>query len=197
MIKRRVLIVLAGIAVLVWLAGLMTFVTRVEALAEPAIGPDLAITDAVVVLTGGSDRVSTGLALLKAGKGKKLFISGVHVGLTLDNVLGSQPVAKDLRACCIMLGHAAESTLGNADETRIWLEMEDAHSLRLVTANYHMPRSLLIFRAAMPDMAIIPHPVAPESVKFDAWWTHPGTASLLVTEYNKYLWAVMRLWVER
>jgi uncharacterized SAM-binding protein YcdF (DUF218 family) len=91
------------------------------------------------------------------------------------------------------LGHAAESTLGNAEETQTWMSIENYHSLRLVTANYHMPRSLLIFHSSMPDAFIIPHPIAPESVKLQAWWRRPGTASLLVTEYNKYLIAVLRL----
>jgi uncharacterized SAM-binding protein YcdF (DUF218 family) len=192
---KRFLIILAGIAALAWFAGLEVFVTHIETLAEPAIDSSLESTDAIVVLTGGSDRVATGLALLRAGKGKKLFISGVYQGLTLDKLIGTQPVAKELRACCIVLGHAAGSTLGNAEETREWLAQENDHSLRLVTANYHMPRSLLIFHAAMPDIVIIPHPVSPDSVKLDGWWAHPGTASLLVTEYIKYLWANVRQWV--
>lgn len=192
---KRFFLILAGIAALLWLAGLQAFVAHIETLAEPAIGSALESTDAIVVLTGGSERVSTGLALLRAGKGKKLFISGVHAGLTLDEILGNQAAPKPLRDCCIVLGHAAGSTLGNAEETREWLRHQNAHSLRLVTANYHMPRSLLIFHAAMPEMTIIAHPVAPDSVKLEGWWAHPGTASLLVTEYTKYLWANARQWV--
>ena len=193
---RRALILFVGACALLWLAGLIVFVWRAEDMGEPAISSSLETTDAIVVLTGGSERVATGVALLKAGKAKKLFISGVHTGLTLDRVLGSQPVPKQLRECCITLGHAAESTMGNAEETMAWLDLENAHSLRLVTANYHMPRSLLIFHMAMPEMTIIPHPVAPESVKFDSWWEHPGTASLLVTEYTKYLGTLLRIWLD-
>lgn len=192
---RRGLIFLIGAAALVWVAGLVVFVMRVEAMGEPALNSELETTDAIVVLTGGSERVATGLALLKAEKARKLFISGVHSGLTLDHVLGSQSVTREMRECCIALGHAAESTMGNAEETLTWLDLENAHSLRLVTANYHMPRSLLIFHTAMPEIKIIPHPVAPESVRFDNWWSHPGTASLLVTEYTKYLGTLLRLWL--
>ena len=85
-------------------------------------------TDAIVVLTGGSERMSAGLALLMDHKGKKLFISGVYPGLTLDRLLNNQPVPQELRACCIVLDHAAESTFGNADETRIFMEIEGYHS---------------------------------------------------------------------
>jgi uncharacterized SAM-binding protein YcdF (DUF218 family) len=191
----RAIILAAGAAAFLWLIGLVIFATHVGAMTEPVIGPDLEPSDAIVVLTGGSDRVNTGLALLKAGKGKKLFISGVHPGLTFDSVFGGEPVTKELRDCCIVLGHAAESTLGNAGETLTWLVLENAHSIRLVTANYHMPRSLLVFRAVMPDVKIIPHPVIPESVKLDGWWARPGTASLLITEYSKYLWTALKLWI--
>lgn len=182
-----------GSILFLWLCGLILFVATVEDLSEPVIGPNLEATDSIVVLTGGSERLTTGLELLRAGKGKKLFISGVYPGVTLDHVLGTQSVSQELRDCCVILGHAAESTLGNADETQTWMSIENYHSLRLVTANYHMPRSLLIFRAAMPDLLIVPHPVAPDSVKLRSWWRRSGTASLLVTEYDKYLLAVLRL----
>jgi len=189
----RILILLAGLASMMWLAGLALFVQSVEALeAAPA---DANETDAIVVLTGGSERLSAGLDLFAAQKGKKLFISGVHPGLTLDRLPGNQKVPPDLRACCIALGHTAESTFGNAWETRAWMEGEGYHSLRLVTANYHMLRSLLVFRVVMPEFAIIPHPIAPDNVKLTGWWQFPGTASLLVTEYDKYLATVLRLWL--
>jgi uncharacterized SAM-binding protein YcdF (DUF218 family) len=177
-----------------WLLGLMLFVEHIKTLDAAAMDPDPAAADAIVVLTGGSERLSAGLELLGAGKAKKLFVSGVHPTLTLERVLGHHPVSEDLRACCIVLGHAAESTLGNAEETQSWLAIEGFHSLRLVTANYHMPRSLLLFRAVLPGAAIIPHPVAPDSVKLDGWWSREGTAILLITEYDKYLWTIFSLW---
>jgi uncharacterized SAM-binding protein YcdF (DUF218 family) len=187
----RAILYAAGFAALVWLAGLGVFVNSIEALdARP---PAEAVTDAIVVLTGGSERLSAGFELLNAHKGKKLFISGVHPGLPLDRLPGNPPVPKELRDCCVTLGFDAETTFGNANETRNWMINEGYHSLRLVTANYHMPRSLLVFRAEMPDFEIVPHPVTPDSVKLDDWWRRPGTASLLVTEYDKYLLAALRL----
>ncbi len=64
--------------------------------------------------------------------------------------------------------------------------------MRLVTAAYHMPRSLLEFRYAMPNVLIIPHPVFPSHVKQDRWWAYPGTAMLLMSEYNKLIFAWFR-----
>ena len=60
---------------------------------------------------------------------------------------------------------------------------------RLVTANYHMPRSLQEFRAVMPNLTIVPHPVFPAHIRLNDWWRWPGTAILLAGEYNKLLLA--------
>ena len=57
----------------------------------------------------------------------------------------------------------------------------------MVTGAYHMPRSLLEFRRAMPGAVLIAHPVFPTHVKLSQWWRWPGTASLVATEYSKYL----------
>lgn len=188
---RRTLLLFA-LASSLWALGFFVFVMHIETLAEPSLTSDLEDTDAIVVLTGGSERLSTGLALLDAHKGKKLFISGVHQGFSIDRVLSAQNINPSLRNCCIILGYSAESTHGNAEETQLWMKLENYHSLRLVTANYHMPRSLLIFHSHMPNLVIIPHPITPDSVRLDMWWQHSGTASLLVTEYVKYILALVR-----
>jgi len=176
-----------------WFYGFLEFVDGVVALREPELGAHLETTDAVVVLTGGSERVATGIELLKSGHGKKLFISGVHKKLSLENSFKSMAIPDSLSSCCIALGTKANSTAGNVEETRDWLKAEGFTSIRLVTANYHMPRSLLLFHDAMPDIAIVPHPVAPDKVKIDEWEKHPGTIELLVTEYCKYLIAKLGL----
>jgi uncharacterized SAM-binding protein YcdF (DUF218 family) len=188
----RNILLAAGFISTLWLLGLELFVAHIASLHEPASEPELEATDAIVTLTGGSERVPAGVALLEAGKGKMLLISGVHPGLTLDRLLGPEAVPKELRGCCIILGHAAESTMGNAEETLRWMQNQNYHSLRLVTANYHMPRSLMIFHAAMPDIKIIPHPVMPDGLQLSGWWLHPHTTNLLVVEYNKYIVAAVR-----
>jgi hypothetical protein len=44
----------------------------------------------------------------------------------------------------------------------------------------------------LPDIEIIAHPVFPDQVKREHWWTWPGTANLLISEYVKYLGALSR-----
>ena len=93
---------------------------------------------------------------------------------------------------CIELGYEADNTRGNAAETAAWMRAEKFHSLRLVTASYHMPRSLLEFSRAMPDIRIVPNPVFPKGIN-RAWWLNPHAALLIVGEYMKYLFALTGL----
>lgn len=149
-------------------------------------------TDAIVVLTGGSDRLGVALDLLSAEKAGKLFVSGVYRGVDVRQLLDlSQHSPEDL-SCCVVLGYEADNTRGNAVETAAWMKDQGFTSLRLVTATYHMPRSLLEFHRLMPDIEIVPHPVFPEHFKRDDWWMWPGSSSLLITEYTKYLVALLR-----
>ncbi len=175
-----------------WVFGFLLFVARVASYVEPPIDDALQVTDAIVVLTGGSERVQAGLDLLRAGKGKKLLISGVYPGVGLARILGTDAMPADLRDCCVVLGHEADNTLGNAEETRTFMRGHGFSSLRLVTAHYHMPRSLFFLRHEMPEIRIVPHPVSPDVVSLGGWWRSPGTARLLTGEYNKYLYARLR-----
>jgi uncharacterized SAM-binding protein YcdF (DUF218 family) len=190
----RVLRNVVGLVVVlavVWLIGLWRFA---EAIPSEVTAPDQT-TDAIVVLTGGSLRVEGGLHLLAEGKAKKLFISGVYRGVDVTELLRISRQSPDSVACCVVLGHAADNTLGNARETAQWMEGEGYHSLRLVTASYHMPRSMLEFTRAMPDIAIVPNPVFPEFIQDTPWWQSRRSASLIASEYSKYLAAMVRPYV--
>jgi len=177
------LVVIASVGGLVW------FVADLDA---PPVEPEQP-TDAIVVLTGGSQRLEAGLAALEAGRAQKLFVSGVHPGVSAQDMFRGNPSAAPLLACCIVLGHAADNTVGNAVETADWLHAEGFHSLRLVTANYHMRRALLEFRRALPSgVVILPDPVYPEAAKHGQIWPWRGTARVIVVEYLKYLGALVR-----
>lgn len=195
---RRVLRLLwstAGVAlalVLAWLAGLVWYAAAIP----DEVADRTTRTDVIVVLTGGSERLQTGLALLLADRGRVLFISGVHPDLDLSAVLtGTPDLPDDLPESLrrrIRLGTVAADTIGNAVETAVFLRERDYRSVRLVTAAYHMRRSLLEFRKAMPGVRIVPHPVFPETVRQNDWWRWPGTTLLIATEYTKYILASLR-----
>lgn len=182
------LIVLTMFLAAGWLLGLIQYVETMPDRVEDT----LTRTDAIVVLTGGSERLATGLDLLRQGRADVLFVSGVFPETRLETLLRDEAGVEDLRNR-VFLGHVATDTISNAIETAIWMREHRWRSIRLVTANYHMRRSLLEFEAAMPGVTIIPHPVFPASVKWGEWWRYPGTAALFATEYSKYLAARLRL----
>lgn len=181
---------LAGILIVAWGAGLIWFA---QSLPRQAVQPT-ETTDAVVVLTGGAGRLSTGVALLAQGRARKLFVSGVYHGVDVARLLRLVRQQGRELECCMALGHAADNTRGNAEETADWIRKEGFSSLLLVTANYHMPRSLLEFRRLMPGVTIIPHPAFPDGFKADQWWRHTRSFKLVTSEYVKYLIALVRVW---
>jgi uncharacterized SAM-binding protein YcdF (DUF218 family) len=174
-----------------WVAGFIWFA------APPSPENEAVPTDAIVVLTGGRLRLQSGMDLLRAGKGRKLFVSGVNQQVDLEELLRVSGNAPDWASCCTSLGHDADNTVGNARETAQWMRQQGLNSLRLVTAWYHMPRSLLELDRAMPGIEIIAHPVFPDEVSQEHWWVSRGTAILLANEYGKYLGALIRPVVER
>ncbi len=148
-------------------------------------------SDAIVVLTGGGARVAEGLRLLARGDADRLLISGVHPDTQIEALLALAPDVPTSLASRITLDRLASDTVGNARETALWVRDGDVDSLRVVTAAYHMPRSLLELRRALPEVELIPHPVFPEAVKQQRWWTSSQTTSLLMQEYLKYLVALI------
>jgi uncharacterized SAM-binding protein YcdF (DUF218 family) len=188
--RRRYRMVPATLAIgfVLWLAGLGWFTARIPS----AVADSETATDAIVVLTGGSQRLAAGIDLLAAGKARKLLVSGVHQGVAVSDLLRVSHHTPEELLCCIVLGHAATDTVGNAAETAAWMRREGYASLRLVTASYHMPRALVEFDRAMPQARILAHPVFPERLDAAHWWNSPATAALVLGEYHKYLGAWLR-----
>jgi len=193
---RRMVIATLGV-LLIWVAGLFRFADTIP----KSIEDPTRHTNAIVVLTGGSGRLEEGLNLLELNMAEKLFVSGVYQGVdvkTLIRMFEHNPRHQGLSHLLetrVSIGMAT-NTLGNATETADWIAGKGFRSMRLVTAAYHMPRSLLEFKHAMPNVQIITHPVFPAHVKVDEWWAWSGTAVLIVGEYNKSLFARLRQSIE-
>ncbi|HYZ33770.1 MAG TPA: YdcF family protein [Crenalkalicoccus sp.] len=152
-------------------------------------GDPEARTDGIAVLTGGAERVETGLRLLAAGRARLLLVSGAHPDATLGDLArraGLDPAALTGR---VTLGRAALGTRGNAEEIAAWARAHRLLSLRIVTAGYHMPRALLELRRALPEVALVPNPVQPAALRDAAVAGRLRTWSLLAGEYLKLIGA--------
>ncbi|VIO80583.1 YdcF family protein [Bradyrhizobium ivorense] len=149
--------------------------------------------DGIVVLTGGSSRVSDAMELLAAGYGKRLLISGVHPTNAASDISRSLPDSQRLMNCCVDLDRSAVNTRSNAAETRRWARERGFKSLIVVTSNYHMPRAIVELSHAMPDVTLIPFAVIGEKWRDEPWWTSGATFRLLLSEYAKYVAAEVRV----
>ncbi|HPQ50133.1 MAG: YdcF family protein [Alphaproteobacteria bacterium] len=181
------LLVTIGLPVLCWSAGFLIFCATISSLStEP---PDRSL-DAAIVLTGGSNRVSQGFDLLASHKVRYLLVSGVHSGVTLDDLLklwGGDKKAID--PLDVTLGREAGNTIGNALEASNWIESNKIKEVYLITSNYHIPRSLLEFRHVLPATPLVPYAVQPQDFSPDhgVYWK---TAFL---EFHKLLVSLYRV----
>ncbi|WP_291686642.1 YdcF family protein [Bradyrhizobium sp.] len=149
--------------------------------------------DGIVVLTGGSSRVSDAMELLAGGYGTRLLISGVHPTNAASDISRSLPDNQQFLSCCVDLDHSAVNTRSNAAETRRWARERGFRSLIVVTSNYHMPRAIVELSHAMPDIRLIPFAVVGEKWRDEPWWTSGATLRLLLSEYVKYVAAEVRV----
>jgi uncharacterized SAM-binding protein YcdF (DUF218 family) len=166
------------VAVLFWGAGFAWFL-RIAT--RPPVTPPVA--DGIVVLTGGAERVETGLRLLADGRGRKLLVSGVNRAAAFDQLARLAGVDPSLSAR-VTLGRAAEDTHGNALEAAGWVHDNRISTLIVVTAGYHMPRALAELSRTVPQVTLYPYPVLSPILR-----SNPDAASLklLAGEYTKWL----------
>jgi uncharacterized SAM-binding protein YcdF (DUF218 family) len=186
-------LVFAALASGLWLVGGFLSFTRQIAAVEPRKAP---VADGIVVLTGGSQRLSDALELLARQHGRRLLISGVNARTGRDEIARHAGGGKALLDCCVDLGKGARNTIGNAIEARRWAVDNGFRSLLVVTSNYHLPRTLEEFGHALGDIRVVGHPVVSESVEIESFWSDPGTFRLLLGEYAKYAVARLRHAVE-
>jgi uncharacterized SAM-binding protein YcdF (DUF218 family) len=165
----------------VYAAGFVIFVTNL-----PAPKAGLKPAQGIVALTGGDERVSAAVNLLESHEGQRLLISGVHPQTTKDELKKLTHGGKRFD-CCADMGYAAENTHGNAQEAASWAHAHKFKSLIVVTARYHMPRSLTEFQAAMPGVKLEPYPVEPVDIDLSGWWHDFRALHVLHSEYAKYL----------
>lgn len=104
-------------------------------------------TDAIVVFTGGNDRIEHGQTLFAQGMAKWLMISG------MDKAHPHRMEAEYAQAFStpsIHLDFEAKNTIQNARNASDWVKTMNVHSVRLVTSEDHMPRAYFELRRLLP-----------------------------------------------
>jgi len=149
--------------------------------------------DGIVVLTGAASRIPDAIELLISGHGKRVLITGVHRTTSAREIARLTALNERIFACCVDLDRSALNTLGNAIETRRWVRERSITALIVVTSNWHMPRAMAELSHQLPDVQLIAYPVVSERIKSEPWWSSESTARLLLSEYLKYVFAVLRM----
>lgn len=177
MIYRRFVKLLLTL-IFLWLAGFCYFVYSIPN------GPsqNYLNTEAFIIFTGGTNRVSTGIEEFTKSKADKILISGVGINVSKADIASKLPQIKANFECNdnVVLGRIAESTFTNATETAIFVQINNLKSITVVTSGYHMPRSQLVLADKLPDTRVEYLPI--KSTKNG---TLINKLSLLVTEYHK------------
>ena len=174
---------IASALVVIFVLGFVVFATFVMRTL-----PDIPKqADGIVVLTGGPERIITAARLLREGRAKWMLISGVNRQTSKADILRLSKLDPKLFACCVTLGYIAQNTRGNAIEARNWQRGNSFKSLIIVTAAYHMPRSLIELYRRMPDVKLIPYSVMPKRLRNQSWWLQGDSVRLLAYEYIKFL----------
>jgi uncharacterized SAM-binding protein YcdF (DUF218 family) len=178
-----------GLLVLAFCAGFVWFALSVPRSSDRPVMVDV---DAVVVLTGGSNRVEEALKLFAAGNGRRLLISGVNPTTQRMDILRLQGEPPPRLTCCVDLGRTAQDTIGNAEETASWVRSNSFASLIVVTSGYHMPRAIAEIRHLLPETRLIPYPVASAHLAAEDPFGDLATFQIVAGEYVKHVVGVIR-----
>jgi uncharacterized SAM-binding protein YcdF (DUF218 family) len=171
-------------AVLLFVGGFAVFVVKSPTPPAGFTGQ----ADGIVVLTGGPQRISEALELLRNHQGRRLLITGVHPH-TSERRLSQLSGEETLFGCCVDIDRAAADTRGNAAEASRWAAQNHFDRLIVVTSDYHMARALLEFSRRMPNRTLTPWPVSalpdldiPPALVWARMW---------LAEYVKFLFALV------
>jgi uncharacterized SAM-binding protein YcdF (DUF218 family) len=153
-------------------------------------GPVKKNADAIVVLTGGMGRADEGLRLLREGRAGVLILSGVHADADIDSIFLNK-TSKAERGK-IILEKVSSSTYENAVEVNRLVARHGFKSIILLTSAYHMKRAEFIFKKILPaDVKILTHSVSTPNFDAKRWWGG-GSLALLIIEFLKYYWFVVK-----
>lgn len=175
----RFLVYFTLVAAIIYVLGFVYFMHQ---LPQTMAQPTTPTTQAVSVFTGSTGRIAAGFEILRSGFNGPLFVSGVHPTATLEDLTDSTTLT-DAQKERITLDYSAQNTRDNVRSSNYWLAEKGLGSVTIVTAYYHLPRSLMLWQQHAPH------------IKAEGYPVFTGKASLftLWREYNKYLAAALRL----
>lgn len=151
--------------------------------------------EAILVLTGASERIPKALELLEAQASPLLIISGTARDTTLTDVFNAQASsARNWGALWnkILLESSSTSTVENAMEVNRIVRARGIKQLLLVTSDYHLPRALDVFDLYAPDVEVEGFGVNEKTHSPSSWLDRTWKRGI---EYAKYSVFRYRKWL--
>ena len=171
---------------LLWFGGFLVFSQYIKKTQD-----SLLKTDAIVVLTGGKNRIAEALKLFNNDMAEILIISGVSDKVSLKELQKENKTILTRNKGQIIIGREATNTNQNAIEVSDAIRRNNVKSIRLGTSYYHMPRSKAEILAHNPDVNIVIHPVYSQNVS-SKWWKKWNSFKLIASEFNKFIYVYIK-----
>ena len=141
-------IILISIALILYIISFLDFIKNLDI-------ENIKYTDSntIVVLTGNTGRLNAAIDLTLVNNDSRLLITGVAGGVKYSEIIKN----KDIDKARVTLGYNAQSTFGNAIETKNWIQKNNFKDFILITDDWHMQRALFLFKNSMPNITIFPY----------------------------------------
>jgi uncharacterized SAM-binding protein YcdF (DUF218 family) len=156
-------------------------------------GPVPPGSDAILVLSGGENRIAAGFRAWRQGTARELYILGAGGKAKLDLILpGHAPLSAEEERRVHIEGWS-ENTMENAYSANSVVRERGFRRVVLVTGDYHMPRARLSLRTVFPpEVSIATFPVRSEWKNTNAL---PRTLRRFFVEGWKYwIYRLFLLW---
>jgi hypothetical protein len=156
---------------------------------------DVHKADVILMLQGEADRrPALALELMQHGYAPRVLIDASDVARMYpwtyaeiaEQYVRTLPpeIARSVSVC----GMPALSTAEEAAQARRCLDAVGAHSVLLVTSEYHTRRALSIFRHSFPDRQIgVAGAIEPDQFGV-RWWRHRQWAKVTFDEWTRLVW---------
>ena len=144
-------------------------------------------TGMIVVLTGGSGRITAAYDLMKEMDVPVLFVAGVHKTVNFDALAKEFKLDASYRDR-IKIDNVSRTTLENAKVAQQFAEENDINTIVVVTSLYHIKRAEYVFGKVFEDQGalILPYSTNTKQVEPGEWWHNYNTFSNLFQEFVKY-----------
>jgi uncharacterized SAM-binding protein YcdF (DUF218 family) len=154
--------------------------------------------DAALVLTGDLDfeRTDHAAKLARSGEARLLVLTGgmPFVGDSAES-LRDRALADGVPAERIRLENTSTDTWESLVAVRPILSEEHVKTLLLVSSPYHMRRASLAARRALPGIRILCEPAPCSHWRPEGWWRSSFGRRIVVGEYVKLVYYVLRGWI--